>query len=224
ELVDVDVAIARTDPGYVSGRPITEIRQLYIDAIATAQRMVYLENQYFSSSVVGAAIESRLREQNAPEVVVVSRLTEEGWLESQTMGGLRARLHRRLQAADVHDRYRLLYPHVPELEAPNLLNVHSKVLIADDDLCSVGSANFNNRSMGFDTECNIAIEACGQARIRHVIAGLRERLLAEHLDVQPEQVAAEMRRNGSLIRTIEALHTTGRTLEPIDAVVTTEAE
>ncbi|MDY0066138.1 MAG: VTT domain-containing protein [Steroidobacteraceae bacterium] len=224
ELVDVDVAIARTDPGYVSGRPITEIRQLYIDAIATAQRMVYLENQYFSSSVVGAAIESRLREQNAPEVVVVSRLTEEGWLESQTMGVLRARLHRRLQAADVHDRYRLLYPHVPELEAPNLLNVHSKVLIADDDLCSVGSANFNNRSMGFDTECNIAIEACGQARIRHVIAGLRERLLAEHLDVQPEQVAAEMRRNGSLIRTIEALHTTGRTLEPIDAVVTTEAE
>ena len=44
----------------------------------------------------------------------------------------------------------------------------------DDELCSVGSANFNNRSMGFDTECNIAIEARGDERIRRRIAGLRD--------------------------------------------------
>ncbi len=33
-------------------------------------------------------------------MVVVSRLTEEGWLEEQTMGVLRARLHKRLREAD----------------------------------------------------------------------------------------------------------------------------
>ena len=181
---------------------------------------MYLENQYFSSSVLGAALDVRLREANAPEVVVVSRLTEEGWLEERTMGVLRARLHDRLQGSDVHDRYRLFYPYIPDLERPNLLNVHSKVLIADDELCSVGSANFNNRSMGFDTECNIAIEACGRERIRAAIAGLRHRLMAEHLATDPDVVASAMARHGgSVIRAIDALQRPGRTLAPIDPVV-----
>jgi len=219
EITEIDVAIARTDPGYVSGQPVEEIRHLYVDAIASAQRSLYLENQYFTSSVVGAALAARLRAPDAPEVVVVSRLTEEGWLEAQTMGVLRARLHRRLQEADVLGRYRLSYPHVPDLEPTKLLNVHSKVLVVDDELCSVGSANFNNRSMGFDTECNIAIEARGEERIRRAIAGLRHRLLAEHLGTQTDAVAAEAaRQDGSLIGTIDALKHPGRTLQPIDPV------
>ena len=220
DVTDVDVAIARTDPGFVTGQAVEEIRCLYVDAIKSARRTLYLENQYFSSSVLGAALDERLREAIAPEVVVVSRLTEEGWLEERTMGVLRARLHERLQRADAHGRYRLLYPYVPGLEKPNLLNVHSKVLIADDELCSVGSANFNNRSMGFDTECNIAIEARGEARIQRAIAGLRNRLLAEHLGTEPATLAAETaRQGGSVISTIDALKRPGRTLAPIDPTV-----
>src|SRR5690606_13808835 len=95
DLFDVDVAIARTDPGYVNGAPVQEIRHLYADAIGAARRTLYLENQYFSSSLLGAAIDRRLREPNGPEIVVVSRLTEEGWLEERTMGVLRALLHQR---------------------------------------------------------------------------------------------------------------------------------
>jgi phospholipase D1/2 len=225
EITGVDVAIARTDPGYVTRRPVEEIRRLYADVISSAQRSLYLENQYFSSSVVGAALAARLRADDAPEVVVVSRLTEEGWLEERTMGALRALLHKRLREADAHGRYRLLYPHVPNLERPNLLNVHSKVLVMDDELCSVGSANFNNRSMGFDTECNIAIEARGEERLRRVIAGLRNRLLAEHLGTQPQTVASETaRQGGSLIKTIDALKRPGHTLEPIDPAVSAETE
>ena len=220
DITAVDVAIARTDPGYVTGQPVEEIRQLYADAIAGARRSLYLENQYFSSSVVGAALAQRLASDDAPEVVVVSRLTEEGWLEARTMGVLRALLHQRLQAADRHGRYRLLYPYIPGLERPDLLNVHSKVLIVDDELCSVGSANFNNRSMGFDTECNIAIEARGEESIRRGIAGLRNRLLAEHLASEPDVVAAEMESSGgSLVRMIDALARPGRTLKAIDPVV-----
>lgn len=220
DITDIDVAIARTDPGYGTGNGVGEIRHLYVDAIDNAKRMLYLENQYFSSSVVGEALAQRLGASNAPEVVVVSRLTEEGWLETETMGALRARLHRRLQRAARPDHYRLLYPHVPGLAAGALLNVHSKVLIMDDELASVGSANFNNRSMGFDTECNIAIEARGEARVAAVIGGLRDRLLAEHLGASREAVSAELaRQNGSLVRAIEALRHPGRTLAPIDPVV-----
>ena len=216
-VTDLDVAISRTDPGWVTGQPVEEIRHLYVDAIASAKRTLYLENQYFSSSVVGTALEARLSEPDSPEVVVVSRLTEEGWLEERTMGVLRARLHERLRAADARDRYRLFYPSIPGLEGPSLLNVHSKVLVVDDELCSVGSANFNNRSMGFDTECNIAIEARGEERIRRAIAGLRNRLLAEHLGTRPEAVAAEAdRQEGSLIRAIDSLTRPGRALAPIN--------
>ena len=225
ELNDVDIAIARTDPGYVDGNRIEEIRHLYVDAIKTARRTLYFENQYFSSSGVGAALEMRLSEPDPPEVVVVSRLEEEGWLETRTMGVLRALLHERLHKADRHGRYRLLYPHVPGLETGQLLNVHSKVLVVDDALCSVGSANFNNRSMGFDTECNIVLEAQGHDRIRRAIANLRNRLLAEHLGSEAEAVAsATTRHGGSVIAAIEALTRPGRTLKPIDPAVAADAE
>jgi phosphatidylserine/phosphatidylglycerophosphate/cardiolipin synthase-like enzyme/uncharacterized membrane protein YdjX (TVP38/TMEM64 family) len=225
EITDIDVAIARTDPGYVTGQAVEEIHHLYVDAIAAAKRTLYLENQYFSSSAVGVALAARLRAQDAPEVVVVSRKTEEGWLEQETMGVLRARLHKVLQEADGHDRYRLLYPRIPDLDPAKLLNVHSKVLVVDDELCSVGSANFNNRSMGFDTECNIAIEARGEERIRRVIAGLRDRLLAEHLETQPEAVESALAlKGGSLIGAIDALKHPGRTLEPINPTMPAHAD
>jgi uncharacterized membrane protein YdjX (TVP38/TMEM64 family) len=155
-------------------------------------------------------------------VVVVSRLTEEGWLEEQTMGLLRARLHQRLRAADVESRYRLFYPHLPELEGGQPLNVHSKVLIVDDELCSIGSANFNNRSMGFDTECNIAIAANGDERLKSAIAGLRRRLLAEHLAVHPREVAEHD--GTSLIAAIEALRRPGRTLAPLEPQMAAELD
>jgi phosphatidylserine/phosphatidylglycerophosphate/cardiolipin synthase-like enzyme/uncharacterized membrane protein YdjX (TVP38/TMEM64 family) len=225
ELTDIDVAIARTDPGYVTGHPVEEIGRLYGDAIASAKDTLYLENQYFSSSIVGAALAARLTEPVGPEVLVVSRLTEEGWLEERTMGLLRARLHQRLREADTHGRYRLFYPRVPNLQPPNLLNVHSKLIVVDDELCSVGSANFNNRSMGFDTECNIAIEAKGNERTRHVIASLRDRLLAEHLGTDRAKVASEIARHaGSVIQAVEALRHPGRSLEPIEPVVNEDME
>ena len=225
ELTDIDIAIARTDPGYVTHRTVEEVRQLYMDAIALAKHSLYLENQYFSSSLIGAGLAARLRESDAPEVVVVSRLNEEGWLEARTMGLLRAHLHRMLKDADANGRYRLLYPYIPGLQSSQLLNVHSKVLVMDDELASVGSANFNNRSMGFDTECNIAIEARGDPRVRNVIAGLRNRLLAEHLATQPRSVALEMENNGgSLIAAVEALTRAERRLEPINPPLSPELE
>ena len=225
DITELDVAIARTDPGWVTGQPVQEIRQLYIDAITGARRSLYLENQYFSSSVVGEALAARLSAPDSPDVVVVSRLTEEGWLEERTMGVLRARLHQRLQALDARGRYRLFYPHIPDLAGPHLLNVHSKVLIMDDSLCSVGSANFNNRSMGFDTECNIAIEARGDERIGRAIAGLRARLLAEHLAAQPKDVAAATAgAGGRLIPAIESLSRPGRTLAPINPVAAADLD
>jgi phosphatidylserine/phosphatidylglycerophosphate/cardiolipin synthase-like enzyme len=82
--------------------------------------------------------------------------------------------------------------------------IHAKVMIVDDDFLRVGSGNLSNRSMGLDTECDLAIEAT-DAATRRTIAGVRARLIGEHLDVTPEQVAEAVAAQGSLIAAIEGL-------------------
>ena len=223
DITEVDVAIARTAPP-IEGKPgVYEIRQLHIDMIAAARRHLYMENQYFSSTVIGNAIAQRVAEPHGPEAVVVVPRRESGWLEETTMGVLRARLHRRLRASDAGGRYRLYCPHLPELSG-ECLNLHSKLLVADDDLLTVGSANLSNRSMGFDTECNLALEAAGDERVSSAIAGVRNRLLAEHLGTDAGRVSVELARCGSLIETIETLRGGARTLEALDPAVDADVD
>ncbi len=225
----VDVAIARTEPAFEGRAGVGEIRQLYLDAIAGARRHIFAENQYFTSRTIGEAVARRLREPGAPEIALLSPYVQSGWLEATTMGVLRARNHRELRAADRDDRYRM---YCPTLDGPRCaeacLNVHSKLMIVDDDLLIIGSANLADRSLGTDTECNVAIESRGDARVQRMIAGLRERLLAEHLGRAPAEVAAATVRYGSLHRAIDSLAgKEGRTLlvvEPpldprLDAIV-----
>jgi uncharacterized membrane protein YdjX (TVP38/TMEM64 family) len=91
--------------------------------------------------------------------------------------------------------------------------VHSKVVVIDDDRLRVGSANVCNRSMGLDTECDMTVESHGREDVREAIAGFRERLLGEHLAVEPERVREAVARHGSLGSAIEALRSDGRTLK-----------
>ena len=85
------------------------------------------------------------------------------------------------------------------------MNVHAKVMIVDDRCARVGSANLSNRSMGLDTECDLVLDAELDPRLGAAIASLRNRLLAEHLDCDPQAVAdalagarlADRRRRGA---------------------------
>jgi len=216
-ISDVELAIVRTEPAFDGAPAITEAKQLHLDAIAAATKSIFAENQYFTSRLIADAFESRLRDAGGPEVVVVSPMTQSGWLEVSTMGVLRARVHRRLVQADTHPRYNMYCPWLGDDAPPagRCLNVHSKVLVIDDELLSVGSVNLSARSMSLDTECNLAIEAKGEPRIRAAIAALRARLLGEHLDKDPAVVAAECERSGSLIAAIESLRDQGRSLRPL---------
>src|SRR5471030_1713521 len=68
------------------------------------------------------------------------------------------RLHGLLAQADVDDRYRLMSPSVSEF-VTGCINVHRKLMLINDELLLVGSANLNSRSMVLGTECNMAIRA-----------------------------------------------------------------
>jgi phospholipase D1/2 len=218
ELHDVDVAIARTVPAYGEQPESREIEALYVDAIRRARDWIYVENQYLTAACVGEAIIERLREPDGPEIVVVNPGKCAGWLEEGTMGVLRARLLRRIRANDPYDRFRIYYPTVPGL-GDMRLNVHAKLMIVDGRFVRVGSANLNNRSMGLDSECDLAIEDRGDGAVRPPVMRFLVRLLAEHLDVPPTTIANHLARTGSPLRTIEALRGRERTLVPLDGAV-----
>lgn len=232
DITDVDVAIARTEPAYADSAGVFELRRLHLDAIAAARRFVFAENQYFTSTVIADALARRLGAPDAPDVALLMPTAESGLLETSTMGVLRARAHARLRAADTGGRYRMYCPvHGCDDDEGVCINVHSKVLIVDDELLTVGSANLANRSLSLDTECNLALEARGDPRVRAVIAGLRARLLGEHLGVAPAQVLAAGEEHPSLHAAIASLNAQDRRhlrpLEPVaapalDAVVPNE--
>ncbi len=212
DLEDVRVAIVRTDPAHKGREEVREVEALYLDTIAAARRFIYMENQYLTSMSVGKALASSLEKSDGPEIVVVLRVSSD-WLEETTLGNLRAGLLDHLRRADVHGRLRVYYPHVPHLQE-KVLNVHSKVMVADGAFVRVGSSNLTNRSMGVDTECDIALESSGEQRIEKGIAGIMNRLLAEHLHVSPQEIQSTLERTGSLIECIEELRGSGRTLLP----------
>jgi uncharacterized membrane protein YdjX (TVP38/TMEM64 family) len=73
--------------------------------------------------------------------------------------------------------------------------------------------------MGLDTECDLALECGASDPHARAIAGLRDRLLGEHLDVSPERVAEALRESRSPIEAIDALRGGERTLLDLDAAV-----
>ena len=215
----VDVAIARTIPELDDRPGVKEIESLYLDAIRRAERTMYIETQYLASRKIADAMACRLQEPGGPEITLVLPKTTEGWLEHKAMDGARHRLLHQLWKAD---RYKRLGVYYPVTAGGKPIYVHAKILTMDDKLLRVGSSNLNNRSMSFDTECDLAVEATGpslgQRKLRDTIVAVRGNLICEHLGVEPHSFSAALDFNsGSVLKAIDALHNTGgRTLKPFD--------
>ena len=214
DVVDAPIGIARTLPERETVPAVTEVADLTHAMIAAAQLWIYIENQYLTSAAVGSALARSLAREKGPEVVIVLPRQEHGWLEQSSMGIMRARLLRRLAASDRHGRLRLYYPTVPELDA-GCMNVHSKVMIVDGLVARVGSANLSNRSMGLDSECDLALDAALDRRLGPVVERFRDQLVSEHLGVDPRVFAQALASRRSLIGAIEQLRGAPRTLEAL---------
>lgn len=216
DLEDVEVAIARTAPPREDRPAVREVETLFVDMIAAARQRIYIENQYFTAHKIGEALAGRLAERDGPEIMLVLRLLSHGWLEEHTMHVLRTRLIQQLHAADKHQRFHVYYPHIDGLKDGHCIDVHSKVMIVDEEVLRIGSANLCNRSMGMDTECDVALEARGEARVETAIRNFRNRLLGEHLGADPQRVQQEVQRAGTLHGAIAALQGKTRTLKTLD--------
>jgi phospholipase D1/2 len=215
DLADVDVAIVRTMPATESQPAIRECEALFLDSIARAKKTIYIENQYFTNDKLAGALAARLKEQDGPEVIVISPKECHGWLEKTTMGAFRDGAFRQLLAADEHGRLRLVYPTASRSrDVPTF--VHSKVMIVDEALARIGSANCSHRSMGVDTECDLAVDAGGNPDVGAGIRRVRDRLLGEHLGMSGDDAALGIERAGSIAAFIDTRQDAEHTLLRID--------
>jgi uncharacterized membrane protein YdjX (TVP38/TMEM64 family) len=96
--------------------------------------------------------------------------------------------------------------------------VHSKVMIVDDRFLRVGSANLNNRSMGADTECDLAFDATSEAH-RKYIARLRRQLIGHFCGVDEREIESN---EADLFGFLDRLPEGGgeKSLQPIDPAAT----
>lgn len=213
QFADVDVAIARAAPAW-RGRPeIRETQALTLASIAAAHHCIYMENQYYTSPVAAEALADRLADQDGPEVVLISTRRSPNWFDQMTMDRARVDFIRRLQRADRWGRFRI---YSPSTALKRIIIVHAKLAIIDDEFVRVGSANMNNRSAGFDTECDLALMIEGEAN-RAAARALRLRLVAHWLGAPVEAVAEAIRREGRLGAAIESLRRQGGgRLSPIE--------
>jgi phosphatidylserine/phosphatidylglycerophosphate/cardiolipin synthase-like enzyme len=201
----VTVGLARTEPAWRDQGEVRESEALHLAAVKAAKHSIYMENQYFTSPAMGEAIAARLQEEDGPEVVVISTEHSPSWFDRMTMDKTRSALIRRLQAAD---RYGRFHAYCPETDAGKTIIVHAKHTIIDDVLLRVGSTNINNRSTGFDSEADVAIEAAdGPAgeHTRAAIARHRATTLGHFFGKGPDAVEAAVARTGSLHKAIETL-------------------
>jgi phospholipase D1/2 len=221
DITDVGVAISRTVPEFATQPAVRECEALFLDSIAATKRSVYIESQYFTNDKLGDALARRLTEADGPEIIVVSPKECHGWLEQNTMGAFRDAVFRRLIAADTHGRLRIVYPAASQAQnVPTF--IHSKVMVVDDELARIGSANFSRRSMGVDTECDLAVEAGGDPRVQAGVRQIRNRLVAEHLGLSVDAVESGIERSGSLRAFIDTRQRADRTLGRIELAAESE--
>lgn len=192
DFCNIRVGVSRTLPPRGVQPLVREVERLYLAAISGTQRELYVENQYFTSTVIAQAIADQCRRVPQLQGLLVGCARPKTFFETHTMGYGRTNFYEVLAASPALERV----PLVAALDSSGHgINVHSKLAIFDDRLLTVGSANLNRRSMGFDVECNLVLEGRDEGQRRRM-RSLRNRLLAEHLDLTLDEVPFAVRQHG----------------------------
>jgi phosphatidylserine/phosphatidylglycerophosphate/cardiolipin synthase-like enzyme len=171
--------LLRTYPAHLPRYPFARegersVARGYRKAIARAERLIYLEDQFlWSAEVAEVFADALLRSPELRLIAVVPRhCDEDGRRAVQSKSLLH---HNALNAIHSAGGDRVTVVDV-ENHAGTPVYVHAKVCVVDDTWAAVGSANLNLRSWTHDSELTAAVLDVDYAR------ALRVELLSEHLD------------------------------------------
>lgn len=188
EAEHLPVGIARTEVVCPAGSTIREVERSLIAVIRSATSFIYIENQFTSATKIAHELAEQMRRAPSLRVLVVAPKLHSSWLESQAMQNGRGAFIDCFGAAGVADRIRFLYPVSRSGDTEVAVMVHSKLMIVDNRILRIGSANLNNRSMGADSECDLIFEAASEEH-RDFIASVRHRLIAHFCGLEEQTLA-----------------------------------
>lgn len=198
------IAISRTLPAFKEAPGVNEIAALFARLIDSAQRYIVIENQYLTSRLIVERVSASLEKAEGPEIVIILPEIAGGWLEKRTMGALQTLALQQMKASDRHRRLLLLKPYDERRALRNQhMTVHSKIMVIDDRFLSVGSANLNNRSMGFDSECQLTIDGRDDSALRENIRTTAAFIISHHTDLPNEAFLDLIQSESSLIAAID---------------------
>ena len=160
------------------------ILESYLRALRSAERLVYLENQFLWSPEVCSILADKLRCPPTDAFRVVVLLPERA---NNGQDDTRGQLGVLIEADSDGGGGRFLACTIRSRsgDRSERLYVHAKVAVVDDRWLTVGSANLNAHSLFNDTEANVVV--CDEDLAR----ATRLRLWAEHLELPVEAIAAD---------------------------------
>jgi len=170
----------------------------YFRLIGRATRFIYLENQYFHEPKLADAVVKQAESQSELIVIVMvgtgtddrqdvdpkatglDLIKQRALVDAtQNAFALRLEFFKRLLVAPLTPNRLRVYT----LNYPNGI-LHSKLILVDDEVLSLGSANANPRGFFFDTELNVMLDHA------ETVKEFRQRLWAHNLGLAPVEVAA----------------------------------
>lgn len=182
-LPSSNVGIYREFPQRVGRPPVREVTELLQGCVASARQLIYIETQYLTSRAFADALAARMRDASRPklEVIIVLPDKPEALKEELAMGGTQAKVLAELDATAKATGHALGIYNVA-VQDDVFVYIHSKLVLVDDRVLTIGSANLTNRSMSIDSEVHVAwVAAESGDELGRAIAGLRRRLLTEHI-------------------------------------------
>jgi phosphatidylserine/phosphatidylglycerophosphate/cardiolipin synthase-like enzyme len=143
---------------------------------------VYLENQFLWAPELVSILADKLEHPPSDEFRVVALLPAD---PNNGAGDTRGQVGVLKEADGGRGRFlaATIYARSGERHGP--LYVHAKIGIVDDEWLTVGSANLNSHSLFNDSEVNVV--TCDAS----LAGAVRAQLWAEHLELEPGQVAAD---------------------------------
>jgi phosphatidylserine/phosphatidylglycerophosphate/cardiolipin synthase-like enzyme len=182
---DREVQITRTLPAKTYRavrRGDYSILGSYMGALRSAERLVYLENQFLWSPEIVEVLIDKLRDPPSDDFRVVALLPARANDGADVSRGQIAAL---IHADDEAGRFLACTVYARTGKLRDVVYVHAKIAIVDDRWFTIGSANLNAHSLFNDTEMNLVSLDPALAR------ETRLRLWAEHLEATPDEVAGD---------------------------------
>jgi phosphatidylserine/phosphatidylglycerophosphate/cardiolipin synthase-like enzyme len=182
---DVELQLVRTVPENVyAALPRGEFRILeaYTRALRSAQKLVYLENQFYWSSEIAEILERKVANPPCDDFRIVLVLPVD---PNNGADDTRGQLGDLIECDDGAGRVLACTLTALGQRGPCPVYVHAKIGIVDDRWLTLGSANLNEHSLFNDTEVNVL--ACKPELAR----ATRLRLWAEHLELGQDEVAGD---------------------------------